>query len=78
MDLHPWVTDAFKPLDMFGIHGYPCAMPDKFDKWLPKFPGNNFMSIEEHMDTFCACFKNHPLNNDDEDVFMKLFVASLV
>ena len=24
------------------------------------------------------CFQNHPLNNDDEDVVMKLFVASLV
>jgi predicted NACHT family NTPase len=53
-------------------------MSEKFDKWLPKFPANNVNSIEEHIDTFYVCFQNHPLNNDDEDVVMKLFVASLV
>jgi hypothetical protein len=32
-----WVTNAFKPFDMFVIQGYPRAMLDKFDKWLPDF-----------------------------------------
>jgi hypothetical protein len=78
MALQPWVTNAFNPLDMFGIQGYPHAMPDKFDKWFPKFPGNNVIIVEEHIDTFYACFQNHLLNNDDEDVVMKLFAVSLV
>jgi hypothetical protein len=63
---------------MSAIQGYPHAMPQKFDKWLPKFPGNNVITVEEHVDAFYMCFQNHPLNNDDEDVVMKLFVASLV
>jgi hypothetical protein len=50
----------------------------KFDKWLPKLPGNNVISAKEHIDTFYAFFQNHLLNNDDDDVVMKLFVASLV
>jgi hypothetical protein len=37
MAQQPWVTNAFKPLDMSTIQGYPHAMPQKFDKWLPKF-----------------------------------------
>jgi len=45
MALQPWVTNTFKPLDMFGIQGYPHAIPDKFDKWLPKFPSNNVKII---------------------------------
>jgi hypothetical protein len=55
---------------MSRIRGYPHDMPEKFDKLLPKFPGNNVITIEEHVNTFYACFQNHPLNNDDEDVFM--------
>jgi hypothetical protein len=78
MAQRPWVTNAFKPLDMFAIQGYPHTMPQKFDKWLPKFSGNNVITVEEHIDNFYACFQIHPLNNDDEDVVMKLFVASLV
>jgi hypothetical protein len=78
MALQPWITNAFKPLGMSEIHGCPHAMHDKFDKWLPKFHGNNFISAKEHIDTFYACFQNHPLNNDDEDVVTKLLVASLV
>jgi len=48
-------------------------MPQKFDKQLPKFCSNNVVTAEEHIDSFYACFQNHPLNNDDE-----LFAASLV
>jgi hypothetical protein len=78
MAQRPWVTNAFKPLDMSRIPGYPHAMPQKFDKWLPKFSGNNVITIEEHLDNFWASFQNNPLNNDDEDIVMKLFVASFV
>jgi hypothetical protein len=62
---------------MLAIQGYPHVMPRKFDKWFPKFPRNNFITVEEHMHTFYMCFQNYPLNNDDEDVVMKLFFASL-
>jgi hypothetical protein len=71
-------TSTFKPLNMSEIWGYRHDMPEKFDKWLPKFPSNNVIVVENHVDTFYTCFQNHPLSNDDEEVVMKLFATSLV
>jgi hypothetical protein len=77
MALQPWVTNAYKALDMFGIQGYPHNMPDRFDKWLPKFSGNNVITIEEHLSSFYDAFEHHPIPNEHEDVVMKLFSISL-
>jgi hypothetical protein len=74
----PWDTNIFNPLYMTGIQGYPHAMPNKFDKRLPKFSSNNVTSTEKLVDAFYTCFQNHPLKIDDEDMLMKLYVASLV
>jgi hypothetical protein len=56
----PWVANVFKPLDMSAILGYPHAMPQKFEKWLPKFSGNDVTTVEEHLDNFWGCFQTHP------------------
>jgi len=63
---------------MSAILGYPRDRPQKFKKWLPKFSGNNVITAGEHLDNFWGCFQNHPLNNDDEDIVMRLFAASIV
>jgi hypothetical protein len=40
-----WVSNIFKPLDMSAIPGYPRQMPPKFEKWLPKFSGNDVTTV---------------------------------
>jgi hypothetical protein len=49
-------------------------MPTKINKWLPKFPGNNVINVEDHIyvmgwDMDNACI-------DHEDVAMILFIPS--
>jgi hypothetical protein len=44
----------------------------------PKFFGNDVTTVEEHLDNFWACFQTHSLNNDDEDIVMRLFSATFV
>jgi mitochondrial fission protein ELM1 len=43
-------------------------MPQNFEKWFPKFSGNDAIIVEEHLDNFWACFQTHPLNDEDEDI----------
>ena len=52
-------------------------MPPRYDKWLPKFTGNDVVSAEDHMRKFYAFFHLHPINDDDEDLAMNLFSATL-
>jgi hypothetical protein len=74
----PWVANVFKPLDMFAIPRYPHNMPQKFEKWFPKFFGNDVTTVEEHLDNFWACFQTHPVNDEDEDIVMRLFSTTFV
>jgi hypothetical protein len=34
---------------MSTIHGYPNTMPKESNKWFLKFPGNNVVTIEDHL-----------------------------
>jgi hypothetical protein len=52
-------------------------MPDKYDKWLPKFLGNNVITAEEHIAYFYSKVGDHKIPRDHEDVVMKLFEMSL-
>jgi hypothetical protein len=72
-----WASKLFKPLDMTGIPGYPRQMPPRYEKWLPKFTGNDVVSAEDHMSNFWAFFQLHPISDDAEDLAMKLFSATL-
>jgi hypothetical protein len=56
MATKPWITNVFKPLDMFVNNNYPNKMPDKFDKWILKFSGNNVITVEEHIEFFYDVF----------------------
>jgi hypothetical protein len=72
-----WSSKLFKPLDMTNIPGYPRQMPARYEKWLPKFTGNDVVSVEDHMSNLWAFFQLHPISDDAEDLAMKLFSATL-
>jgi hypothetical protein len=52
-------------------------MPARYEKWLPRFTGNDVTSTEEHMDNFWAFFQINPMSDDVEDLVMKLFSSTL-
>jgi hypothetical protein len=52
-------------------------MPPKYEKWLPKFLGNDVTTAEEHMSNFWAFFQLNPVSDDIEDLVMKLFSTTL-
>jgi hypothetical protein len=72
-----WDPGNFKPLDMNKIPGYPRQIPPRYQNWLPRFIGNDGVIAEDHMDKFWAFFQLHPINDDAEDLTMKLFFATL-
>jgi hypothetical protein len=78
MAQRPWTSNAFKHLDMFVIPGYPHNMPPKFEKWFPKFSGNDVTTVEEDLDNFWACFQLHPISDEEEDVVLRIFSATFV
>jgi hypothetical protein len=78
MAQNPWVSNVFKPLDMSAIPGYPYNMPQNFEKWLPKFFGNDVTIVKEHLDKFWNYFLTHPINDEDEYIVMRLFSATFV
>ena len=62
---------------MTAIPSYPRQMPPKYEKWLPKFTGNDVISAEDHMRNFWAFFQLHPISDYVEYFAMKLFSATL-
>jgi hypothetical protein len=72
-----WASNIFKPLDMSSIPEYPRQMTPKYEKWLPKFLGNDVTSTEEHMSNFWAFFQLNPVNDDAKDLVMKFFSITL-
>jgi hypothetical protein len=50
-------------------------MPTKVNKWLPKFPGNNVITVEDHIYVMGRDMDNAGI--DHEDVAMRLFTSSL-
>jgi hypothetical protein len=72
-----WDPGNYKPLDMSKIPGYPRAMPPISKRWLPKFTGSDGERADFHMDEFYSYFRLHPVDNDAEDVVMKLFPTTL-
>jgi hypothetical protein len=62
---------------MRNIPRYPRKMPPKYEKWLPKFTGNDVVNTEDHMRNFHAFFQLHPINDDAKELAMKLFFSTL-
>jgi hypothetical protein len=74
---HPGVSNVYKALDISRIQGSLHDMPKKYNKWLPKFAGNNVIIVEDHLAKFydAASEANDP--QDHGDVVMKPFSLSL-
>jgi hypothetical protein len=73
---HPWEKYLYKPINMATILGYPNAMPKESNKWLPKFPGNNVVTVEDHLYIIGWDMDNAGIEN--EDVAMNLLASSLI
>jgi hypothetical protein len=72
-----WDPGNYKPLDMRKIPGYPRKMPPISKRWLPRFTGGNGERADFHMDEFHSYFGLHPIDDDAEDVVMKIFPTTL-
>jgi hypothetical protein len=72
-----WDPGSYRPLDMSEIPGYPRKMPPRYEDFLPRFAGINGECPESHMIRFWKFFEHFPIDDEAEDVVMKLFSASL-
>jgi hypothetical protein len=72
-----WDPGSYRPLDMSEIPGYPRKMPPRYEDFLPRFAGINGECPESHMIRFWEFFEYFPIDDEAEDVVMKLFSASL-
>ena len=52
-------------------------MPPISKRWLPRFTGGDGERVDFHMDEFYSYFRLHPVDDDVEDVVMKLFSTTL-
>lgn len=68
--------DRYRPLFFDGIPSQPNVIPNKVRDKIPKFTGNNVITCEEHLKSFIDKINDCEIEN--EDVFMKLFVQSMV
>jgi hypothetical protein len=58
---------------MANIQGYPNKVPTDIHKWLPKFPGNNVITVKDHIYVMGRDKDNAGI--DHEDVTMKIFAS---
>jgi hypothetical protein len=72
-----WDPGSYRPLDMSEIPGYPRKIPPHYEDFLPRFAGINGECPESHMRRFWEFFEYFPIDDEAEDVAMKLFSASL-
>jgi hypothetical protein len=73
-----WVSNIFKPLDMYAIPRYPRHMPPKFEKWFLEFFGNDVSNAKENLYNFWAPFQLNYISDDDEYVVIELFSSSFI
>ena len=70
--VNPWIVSTYGPLN------FPNNLHDMHDIYLnilPKFDGEKYIIVEQHMDKLQE-FTNNLLIEDD-DVYMRLFVKNL-
>jgi hypothetical protein len=72
-----WDPGNYKPLDMSEIPRYPRKMPPRYEDFLPCFAGIKTECPEPHMRRFWNFFQHFPIDDEAEDLVMKLFSASL-
>jgi hypothetical protein len=69
-----WEKDLYKTINMSTIQGYPNKIPKESNKWLPKFPRNNVVTIEDPLYVMGQDMENVGIKH--EDVAMRIFASS--
>jgi hypothetical protein len=72
-----WDPGNYRPLDMSEIPGYPRKMPLRYKDFVPRFAGIDDECPKSHMRRFWKFFQHFPVNDEAEDLVMKLFSSSL-
>lgn len=72
----PMQLEGYRKISFDGIPDYPNAFRANIRDKVTKFSGNNAISCEEHLRLFVDMLNDYEIEHDD--VFMKLFVQSLV
>jgi hypothetical protein len=72
-----WDPGSYRPLDMSKIPGYPKKMPPRYELFLPRFDGSDEDCPKSHMRRFWKFFQHFPVDDEAEDLVMKLFSSSL-
>jgi hypothetical protein len=72
-----WDPGNYMPLDMSEIPGYPRKMPPRYESFLPRFHGTDEDCPKSHIRRFWKFFRHFPVDDEAEDLVMKLFSASL-
>ena len=69
--------DFFAPCNFANIEGYPNGLPNNGMERLHTFQGNNAVSVKAHLFAFAGSWNKFVvLNNNFEDVKMKLFILT--
>jgi len=72
-----WDPRNYKPLDMNKIPGYPRQMPPISKRWLPRFTSSDGERADFHVDNFYSYFGLHPVDDNAEDIVIKIFPTTL-
>jgi hypothetical protein len=72
----PMAIERYRQIDFNGIQGYPNPISNDLRNAIPKFLGNGTESAERHIINLKNVIED--FEEDHEDVFMKLFVQSLI
>jgi len=61
---------------MYVISIYPRLIHPKYEKWFPKFPGNDVTTTKENMSNLWAYFQLNHVSDNAKYLVMKLFSAT--
>jgi hypothetical protein len=70
--------ELFGPLGFANTQGGLHDLPKKVESWIPKFSGEDGSYGNSHWTKFCDVFQFHQSGQEHLDVFLRLFVSSLI
>jgi hypothetical protein len=71
-------NELFGPLSLPNTQGGLHDLPKKVKSWIPKFLGEDGSYGNSHWTDFCDAFNFHQSGQEHPDVFLRLFVSSLI
>jgi hypothetical protein len=70
--------ELFGSLDLANTQGGLHDLPKKVDSWIPRFSGEEGSYGNSHWTKFCEGFEFHQSGREHLDIFMRIFVSSLI